>query len=78
LKEKVEDIKLVIGSCNSNKADNTRVKIKRTKEQATIYKNMTQQKNKDRTPRINYKPGVNSGAPEGLAVPGSTSGTCRE
>jgi len=44
------------------------VKRKRTNGQAMIYKTL-QRKQKNEQYELHYKPGLNSGAPEGLSVP---------
>ena len=45
-------------------------KRNRTKQQTTIYKTLHRIQIKDRTTRNPIKPDLNSGAPEGKAVPG--------
>jgi ribosomal protein L21E len=51
------------------RTDNTMAKRKSTKGQTTIDKTYRTYKTKDRVTRTPLKPGVNSGAPEGWAVP---------
>jgi hypothetical protein len=51
------------------RTDNTMVKTKRTKVQRSTQN--TTHKNKDRVTQISLNTGVNSCAPEGLAVPGT-------
>ena len=59
-----KSLKMTKGYVYRRMTDNAMAKRKRTKEQAMIYKTIHRKLKSEQ-----HKPGVNSGAPEGLAVP---------
>jgi hypothetical protein len=68
LKKKFEDTKGAIRAINRRRTHNAMAKRKSTKEQTTIYKRL-QRKQKIEKHEPHWKPGVNSGVPEGSVVP---------
>ena len=68
LKKSLNISKVLSETVNRRKTDNTMVKTKKDKRTNNDLQSTTQ-KTKDRPARTSLKPGMNSGAPDGLAVP---------